>query len=945
MFSQEDETSQMSKYASTRSKESDTSESSVRSNEILMQKIFLENNARCIALRLNVDLLMPNLPSYLPREEILRAKNEENNSEAAFKIIHSVMRNLGSGAFQQFISDIKESQPGLLQQVSDTLPSSSMDLQSDVSVHQLLWNDGSSESIIHIVTNPTGDDFMRDLRKFRPHELKVLNMKDFHVNDLHIPDIRKLLLLSPQNGVYDNGPLDSSKMSKIFLFISKIFDLKCLSLLSINFLDSCKSDFFNCLASKDQLFLLCINDCKITLEGWHNLTTGLKQLTGLRKLSLNNTNLLDSGATILWHGIAKHNHIEDISLDGNRIADQGFRGLLPLIHDESKLRKLSLAKNHISDHGAKELAKIDIKLTSLKELTLCENQIGNVGAECLIDTWPEDSGLLDLWHNQINKEWLMCELRRNVSLHGNKTGLNRARVIAQRMEKEQFTNLNLNATDMTDEGIQVLEKPICEQQCLEVLEIKDNYLTIGCWSSLMAIKAYCLGLKKIDIGGNEELHFATSDAMCIEEDQSSMLSKFFTQDALNFSGQSLTDQQLSKICQIMRKIPLKAINFRKCWIGDGGARVLIKGFNRQKFIIYQLDLSENGLTDKSISLFHSAFDRPNLAQRVAVRFSKSSDISVRSLLRLDLENNFIADQGITFFRDSPVLTSGLVYLSLKGNRIGDAGCKALAAMLKKLKSLRYLSLRQNKLGDAGAASIAKGLKKKSQLLEIDLGENNITSEGLEYIGDQLKENQHLQYLDVSNNDFSFSNGEGITGFCNGLARNKSLTKLIMSDVHLTFQGLTMLREVCLSSNKTLTHLNLVSNTFEHLELNEVGKLMKFTKTLIYLNISGNSAFGFYSTGMGILCDGIVNNNTLKFLGIREIGMEANAVKPLAMALSQNKNLVKVDVTGNNIERNAFLTLVRESGSPVEIIFDNIYGEDYLDQVLYTPFPYVPFKAS
>lgn len=798
---------QMYSFPSTRREGSDISESSATTYDLYEYKDFLEKNARHIAEKMDVDLLMPNLPEYLPREDILKAEQENTGFGAALTIIHSVMRNLGSGAFQKFISEIKEKQPGLLALVNDSPHPDSIYQKCDVTVHQLIWKYSGSERSVLIVTNQRRrEGLLESLKKFEPHELLIQNINGCGVEMLDVRDICNFLFSSEKIEFADWRQLNHSKLSEIVCFTSKLYDLKILAHMNIPMLDSCMSGLVSCLAYKHELVTLCIDGCKISSKGWVLLTEGLEQLTGLRKLSLNKTDLRDSGSEVLWRGFEKHIHTN---------------------HD--------------------------------------------------------------------------CQAGESISGRG-----------------------------LSD---------------LEVLEIKDNNLTMASWSSLMNIRANCPSLEKIDIDGNKELLFATAAAMC-ENDQSSMLSRFFLKDELNFRNHNLSDHQVFKVSKAMMNIPLKTVNLRNCKIGDAGAEVLIEMFIQRKLIIDHLDLSENDLTDKAASIYASACKIPiTLLERLwkvlTSWFWRTSHTLTEVPLRLDLENNYISDQSFSYIRQCSLSPSRLVYLSLKGNRIGTLQSQVLVEMLNNLKSLRYLSLRKNKLGDAGAEHIANGLNKKSQLLELDLGENNITLRGLGCIGDQLKENRQLQYLDVSNNGASASVKEHRWGICNALAINKSLFKLNMADIHLPDPCLSQLINTLLHYNKTLTHLNLVSNEIGQHGVIMLGKLLKSTTSLKHLNISRNRNIGYHDPKMEKLGEGIEKNRTLTFLGMSKIRIVTAAIKRLSRALGKNKKLIMVDLTGNNIKREEFENDVRKSGSHVQIIFDNDSGEDYLDHVLYTDFPFVP----
>jgi len=81
----------------------------------------------------------------------------------------------------------------------------------------------------------------------------------------------------------------------------------------------------------------------------------------------------------------------------------------------------------------------------------------------------------------------------------------------------------------------------------------------------------------------------------------------------------------------------------------------------------------------------------------------------------------------------------LVRLDLSDNNIDDDGAKQIADALKINHSLEELDLSDNNIGDDGVKQLADALKVNHSLEELDLRSNNIGSDGEEYLSKILQE--------------------------------------------------------------------------------------------------------------------------------------------------------------------------------------------------------------
>lgn len=830
--------------------------------------------------------------------------------------------------------------------------SNQSDSDLDNTMFLLAFKYMGKNQILEKKANTEGKDVIQSLKAFEDNKLKVIDLGECRLHDRDIPPISELL--KRQNTVeaisLDKNFLAQPSLKTFFLYVRNLDNLIFLSLAETHFLDACMDTFILCLENKKQLTCLCLDGCKITDGRWQTLVAALSTLPELHTLSLNDTNAFDINLRKLAYALAKIKEIRSISLNRNSISDIGLQELIPCFRGASRLNQISLQDNHISDDGAVSLSKM-IPYSEIRKLNLCGNQIGTKGAKDLLKAWktrPSPTAVLDLRDNQINGDRLESKPNKNITLYENTSGIDRARIIRKRMERgEKFRKLNLNGIALTDIAIQTLEKPICNAGCLEVFEIKDNELSNGCLHSLVNIYHNCPDLKSIETEGNKELtcvlqQDSDSARGSLKELPFEELFKASSKGVVNFKHHKFKDTEIEAMCNFLTVNPPKIVSLRNCKLGDKRLSLIFPCFHKVRTSVQCLDLSGNMLTDTAADKFAAAYKtkKSEIGRKIRALFSQENPESETALRRLHLENNAIANQGITRLAEALTSNHLLTILHLKNNSIGSLGCKQLCKMLQKHHSLRHLSLRNNKLGDDGAERIAAGLVNNSLLLELDLGGNSITTEGLKYIGDALKGATVLRYLDLSNNDIQVKNNtdSGFTNFWTGIAKNQSLKILHFAENTISDLGTAKLTGVFSRWNRALTHLNLSSISIGYQGLQEISKLLKYSRCFVHLDISRNENLGHFDPRMSLLCSGLLANQSLTFLGLRNTGLKNDATADISNAIGQHQTLEKVDVTNNNINETELFSLVRRCNVRVRLIFDNNEGNEFLDRVLYTPFP-------
>ena len=178
----------------------------------------------------------------------------------------------------------------------------------------------------------------------------------------------------------------------------------------------------------------------------------------------------------------------------------------------------------------------------------------------------------------------------------------------------------------------------------------------------------------------------------------------------------------------MRSLDLRGNN-----IGAEGCKVLGAAL-RENGSVETLHLEENEIGSLGAAyVCHVLFGR------------ESGSVALRNIF---LDSNYIGDNGALAAATTLEKCGGIVQLSLRDNGIhAKCGSKIAAAALKS-DSLTYLDLESNFLTDEGALQFAIVIEKNAKLKYLNLANNGIREVGGEKIGQALMRNNCLISLDL-----------------------------------------------------------------------------------------------------------------------------------------------------------------------------------------------------
>ncbi|XP_072892546.1 NACHT, LRR and PYD domains-containing protein 3-like [Hemitrygon akajei] len=315
---------------------------------------------------------------------------------------------------------------------------------------------------------------------------------------------------------------------------------------------------------------------------------------------------------------------------------------------------------------------------------------------------------------------------------------------------------------------------------------------------------------------------------------------------LSFSGITLTPIDCAVLSHAIGLCDtIKHLNLENCRIQCEGIQRLGPGLHKCQ----ELRLGLNGLGDSGVKLVSAALRNPECKiQTLQLRDVGLIDSGVEdlasalstnpSLTELDLSRNKLGNSGVKLV--SAALRNPeckIQKLWLRDVGLTDSGDEDLASALSTNPSLTELDLSENKLGDSGVKLVSAALgNPECKIQTLWLRDVGLTDSGVEDLASALSTKPSLTDLYVSGNKLGDS-GVKLVSAALGNPECKIQT-LWLNKVGLTDSGAEDLASA-LSTNPSLTVLNLASNSLTDRSVPALCRLIRTLPSLKRIQLRGN----------------------------------------------------------------------------------------------------------
>ncbi|XP_067836934.1 NACHT, LRR and PYD domains-containing protein 3-like [Heptranchias perlo] len=290
---------------------------------------------------------------------------------------------------------------------------------------------------------------------------------------------------------------------------------------------------------------------------------------------------------------------------------------------------------------------------------------------------------------------------------------------------------------------------------------------------------------------------------------------------------------------------IKHLNLEHCSIQSEGLQRLGPALHKCQV----LSLQAIKLEDSGVKLLSAALRNPDCKiqklglEDVGLKNSCTKDLASalstnQSLTVLNLGSNKLRDSGVKLL--SAALRNPdckIQELRLGANDLTASCTEDLSSALSANQSLTVLNLGNNKLGDSGVKLLSAALRKPDcKIQELGLDENFLTDSCSEDLSSALSTNRSLTVLNLNNNEL----GDSGVKLLFGALRNPDckIQELDLECVGLT-DSCTDDLVTALSTNRSLTVLNLRSNSFTDRSVPALRSLLQTCRSLERICLGGN----------------------------------------------------------------------------------------------------------
>ena len=285
---------------------------------------------------------------------------------------------------------------------------------------------------------------------------------------------------------------------------------------------------------------------------------------------------------------------------------------------------------------------------------------------------------------------------------------------------------------------------------------------------------------------------------------------------LNISYNGICANGIQWLGPILQDVKITSLHLSGNYLLDEGAEILGKYLGNNKSLSY-LFLENNQITAKSMA---------SLSKGI---------FNCSSLVGIYLNNNKILDSGaITLY--STLRESKLFSIDVGYNGIGHLSIPSLKEFALNSTNLGKLDLSGNKLGIKSAVYLAEVISISECLRNLSL-KGALLGASLDKLVESIQNAICLKILDLSENNLI----EGIKSICSIFLKNRSLSKVDLSENHLDDNSLIAIAE-SLKNNTNLHNINMQMNKITNKGISKYDEILKKNRFKKIIDLQNNFQF-------------------------------------------------------------------------------------------------------
>eukprot|EP01127_Copromyxa_protea_P021458 TRINITY_DN7386_c0_g1_i2.p1 TRINITY_DN7386_c0_g1~~TRINITY_DN7386_c0_g1_i2.p1 ORF type:complete len:368 (-),score=58.33 TRINITY_DN7386_c0_g1_i2:9-1112(-) len=212
--------------------------------------------------------------------------------------------------------------------------------------------------------------------------------------------------------------------------------------------------------------------CCTVQEVRMNLKKEILFSSKITKLTLDNLNIGDEGAKIIFEALKESNTLKTLSLEYNNIGVKGSHFIREALEMNTSVTLVGLKGNNLGPEGAGVISEALKVNNTLSTLYLAENKIGDKGLKHISEALKVNKTLTSL------------------GLYCNEIGVQGAQFISEALTvNNSLQNLTMGSNYVEEQGSKFLAKALTVNQTLTGLNLYDNHIgNAGSISILSALQ-------------------------------------------------------------------------------------------------------------------------------------------------------------------------------------------------------------------------------------------------------------------------------------------------------------------------------------------------------------------------------------------------------------------------------------------------------------------------
>ncbi|XP_051864843.1 NACHT, LRR and PYD domains-containing protein 3-like [Pristis pectinata] len=236
-------------------------------------------------------------------------------------------------------------------------------------------------------------------------------------------------------------------------------------------------------------------------------------------------------------------------------------------------------------------------------------------------------------------------------------------------------------------------------------------------------------------------------------------------------------------------------------------------------------------------------------------------------------------------------------LGLGINDLGDSGVKLVSAALRDPEcKIQRLGLGWNRLTDSGAEDLASALSTNRSLTVLDLDSNELGDSGMKLVSAALRDPEcKIQELRLGRNRLTYS---GCEDLASALSTNRSLTELELSENNLGDLGVNLVSAALRNPECKIQKLWLGRTRLTDSGAKHLAAALSTNRSLTELELSGNK---LEDSGVKLVSAALRDPECkIQELQLWGVGLTDFGAKDLASALRRNRSLTWLVLGSNSL---------------------------------------------